>query len=855
MDNGSNNSAEKHPVRDSANESIRPGFLGGQGGGETPAEGKVNLSREAAADELGNNEAAAASAPSATGAAGLAAGLRKSEVGGGGFFSGTGRSLAEGKKAFNKAKLIKASAGGGVLVAILAVAVLVVGTPIFMIGNLDYNLMGSLGFTNTVNILEEQAEYVTGEQLAKGEVPADYAADLAKAGIQVGQVTVAGDFVPTNKYIANVDELNEIAAVGSGFQANSAEGELAALFDNEVITAADFVAAVESNPKMYMAFTEGADISARYYYSEDVDKTYNAMGLKRWAFQAWEATGDPKVDQNNYDEILKSILDVESSTDGGYDCGEVCSGVNLTGDAEDILDEFWNPNDSAAQLLNSAVSSEESYKAASAFMAIEEPLQRTRIDGDGPANEVMNTLNDDSIEVTYVDVTTGEEVTKGLSIIETPNFIAAASGGGFDKAEAANFSRDRVLKLTDANSWVVEDTVIATDGRKKSEIGVGSIFDGPVDLYSAESSVQIALSDTNANLHTSVVGGNRIVEGGAFLSNMINQHAIGAMPSDAGTVANYSHEVKKVAARKAEAERATRNPFDISSPNTFMGSIAHGLANMMIQNRVTKSPVVSAIGAVMSYAGNATNGLFGGALADGNSKSYLDTSGENCETAWSIGSTADLYCTQNNTIYTGLMDKTKEYWDKKFDDEYYKEYYEDWVKKGMARWVWGTKDTIACGNSGITGVLFNFLDICASGDDVATGAEFVMSDDNPMIKEFSGYTLYNTVASLLSGEQSEASMILEDLYAEEPLDNSRAGIVARRSGMTKREAEVALAYADYLNMVARYDASNRYAFGEVEFEMPEKSLLEEYSEKINGDLYCFWRGRNEYGDVRNRNFA
>ena len=111
MDNGSNNSAEKHPVRDSANESIRPGFLGGQGGGETPAEGKVNLSREAAADELGNNEAAAASAPSATGAAGLAAGLRKSEVGGGGFFSGTGRSLAEGKKRSIRLNLLNRQQG------------------------------------------------------------------------------------------------------------------------------------------------------------------------------------------------------------------------------------------------------------------------------------------------------------------------------------------------------------------------------------------------------------------------------------------------------------------------------------------------------------------------------------------------------------------------------------------------------------------------------------------------------------------------------------------------------------------------------------------------------------------------
>jgi hypothetical protein len=242
-------------------------------------------------------------------------------------------------------------------------------------------------------------------------------------------------------------------------------------------------------------------------------------------------------------------------------------------------------------------------------------------------------------------------------------------------------------------------------------------------------------------------------------------------------------------------------------------------------------------------------------MADGKNNTYLETSGEDCETAWSIGSMADLYCTQKNTIYTGLMKNTREDWDKLFESDYYEESYEDWVKKGMARWVWGTKDTIACETGTIADIFFNFLDICPGGDDIATGAEYVMSSDNSVVREFSGYTLYDTVSSLLSGEESEASRILEEQRKEHPLDNSRAGVVARRSGMTKRQAEIALAYADYLNMVARYDASSRYAFGKVEFDIPEKSLLEEHSEKINGDLYCFWRGRNEYGNVRDRNFV
>ena len=106
MDNGS----EKHPIRDSANESMRPGFLGGKGGGETPAEGKVNLSRDAA-DELSKNETEASKT---LGGAAAGAGLAKG-VATAGLFSGKGRDNSSKKKIFNKARIIKASAGGGIL--------------------------------------------------------------------------------------------------------------------------------------------------------------------------------------------------------------------------------------------------------------------------------------------------------------------------------------------------------------------------------------------------------------------------------------------------------------------------------------------------------------------------------------------------------------------------------------------------------------------------------------------------------------------------------------------------------------------------------------------------------------------
>lgn len=861
MDSGSG----KHPVRDSAEENMRPGFLGGEGGGETPAEGKVNLSRDAA-DELNENEIEASKAPGAAGVAagaGLAAGLRKSEAGGG-LYSGTGKSMSDGKtgvlgKIGKLGKLKKASAGLGIILLLLVVPFVIIGNPIFQVGNLDYNLMQSLGFTSTVDVLEEQTEYITGEQLANGEVPANYAADLAKVGIQVGQVTMAGEFVPTNKYIANIDELEDIAAIGSGFQTNGSEGELAVLFDNEVISAADFVEAVDSNPKMYMALAEGADISAKYYYSKEVEDVYRNLGLKRWSFHAWEPTGDAEQDQKNYDEILKSVLDGngESTLDGGYNCDDdgACFGVNLTGDASDIVNEFSDKNESGAELLNSAISSVERNKAMKAFLAVEESAQQARIGDGGPVNEMMKTLYDDSIIVTYMDVNTGEMVEKGQSIIETPNFAAAASSGTFSKSDAANFSLDRGLKVTGVDdSSVIKKAQVSSKDSNAIKVGVG-LFAGSADIDNAESSIQIALSDSNSNLYTSVVGGERIPEGGGELNNIINQHVLLSLPSDEEAVLAYNNEVERIIAKKVEAERATKSPFDISSPNTFMGSIVHNMANIMTRSHTSDLPVISTVGAMASYAGSAVNGLFGGAMADGDDENFLTTFGDYCQTVPSASSAAaGLYCGQTNTIYTGLMDKDKDYWEEHKPDNY-----EEYVQNMGDRWsMVGVKDAEVCkkDNNTLENLISDLFGACSpTEDDVATGSKYVMSDDNREAQKVSAYTLYDTVSSLLSEKQSEASMILEKYYKEHPIDNSYTGTIARLSGMTKTQTEIAFAYADYLNEIASYDASDRYVFDSVMFEMPEKGVLVEHSEKINGDLYCFWRGRNEYGDVRNRNFA
>ena len=693
-------------------ENVRPDFLdtknvigggktgkaAGAAGAATGAAGAAGAAAGAAGGAAGGLKAAetAAAGKNVGAAAPGAAAAQAAERAPSGLYSGGGKTEPEKKK--GKFSLGKISAGAFIVivVAIIGIGVALIGSPVFMIGMIDYNLQKTLGFTGTESILEKQAEYITGEMLSKGKVPNEYGDDLAEAGINVGQLTANGDFVRTNTFIADIDGKKDIAAIGSGFQVENKDGELAVLFEDEVISADDFVAAVEANPRMYAAYSKAANIKAKYYYSQEVGEIYAEMGLSRHAFHGYESTGDAEKDREKYDEILETVLDKTSDVSmSGFPIEQ--GGSQFTaqakGDASDIIGEVYDgtkgtdATEKAAQLLNSAVSANEPYKAAAAFMAVEVPVQQARIQGDGPVNEAMNVLYE-STKLTYVDVNTGEEVTKDLSIIDTPNFSAAASEGQFSKEEAANFARDRVLKSTkSAKKDVILDTTVSTDGQKSADtvLGIGLLLDADKSvLDKATNNIEIAMTAKNSEYFKSILGGNRAVEGGAFISSSINSSVIAALPSDSDTVLAYNHEMGEAIARKEAAERATKNPFDISSPNTFLGSIAHSFAAGMTRNRqlLNATSVVSAVGSIANVTDDSLSGMLGGAIADGEDSNYLTTFGNDCETTSGVGSKADIYCTQTTTITTKYMEKKSEYWEKEIDTDKYEE---DFVLPAMDR--------------------------------------------------------------------------------------------------------------------------------------------------------------------------
>ena len=827
------------------------------------------------------------------------------------------------------------------LLSIAGIVALVVALPIMMIGAIDSNLIRILGFENTIAIIEKVGGFVTSHFLSEGQMPSEYSMALAQHGVDVGQVLANGEFVKTDVYIADIENRNDLVAAASGFSYISEdEGELAMLYKGRVIRADEFVAELNSDPTLYAAYSEAADLSTKYYYSDEVEDVYEKMNLSRGNFNEWKSTGNYVKDEESYNEILTEMLNDGSSLKvGGFcyeddepeenDTNEVDKSMFVEGgtyekkyddsspediaqtvaentreyvinwDSEEglvggVLKNFWKPKDMsedstkrASELLNTALSSSEPYLASSAFIALEEPIGRAKVDGDGPVNQVMNTLTRGK-EVTYQNVQSGEDETTDLAILETSNFRAAVSDSKYDANEAQNFGRDRILATTGQED--MRATIRTTTVTSKGQVKSGSVVrNGKLSSHAdvdtvtkAVKNIDLSTAEKNSETFQSVIGGNRILEGGAFLSNTINEKVIGGLPSDSGSMTAYYQEVKEAMDRRHEAERATKSPFDISSPYTFFGSIVHNIATSVLKNYGTGLTALSAVTSAGDTAGKAVANLMGAATAYSPDDEFVTMDGIGCKTAEAVSVNGDLYCSTHTTLTTDYLEYSMSDWENALGDQLEGGHIKRESELGEFTLInaeryssVGTKNTQVCeiyrelnkdkqdatGKSIWAGIkdffstiggVYESCDESIVPREISTGAAYTSgSEAGDRTKMYSGFVMYDEVRSLLSNEKSKVAVLREEWAVDHPVDNSEAGMIARRSGMTKHEAEIALAYADYLTMIARYDPSDRYAFAApvVTIEHP---ILEEHNNKVMEDLYAWYQKETEYDDLRNR---
>lgn len=473
------------------------------------------------------------------------------------------------------------------------------------------------------------------QALSSGEVPSNTVARLKENGVLVGRM-VDGSFV------------------------EGAEGiNLVLSMDGKIITAENFMSAANTDARLYNAFNNATYSRAAYYYDDAAMGVFRKIGTNRNNYTAgeeFEETVDRLLGEGNNIDV-NSVELVKKKNDKGetYYTYETLGGDAKAEAAESFVAAVSDKNKAtdenlatlnAADSLNVADTIAKEQKSSLLFVAFMENISKMKA-GNGSSskiNETMNYLYKD-VESEVVDVRTGEVVTVKGSMMESPSLYAVLSGEKVNTAAVENYSSDRILKTVEnktgaeAGNETLLSTVASVAGKIRGSIGrflSGDKGASAETLSVVTPTIKSSLIENDFENIGGISGGEMLVEGAVNVGRALAR-ASGATTGDDASVKEYARLNNAVLALDAEADRMNRSPFDISSKNTFLGSIVYNLA-VGVRKLTSLTSLVTLTSA--AYADDA--------------EGYLTNFGD-CETLGAIGAVGSATCATVATFDTSTL--------------------------------------------------------------------------------------------------------------------------------------------------------------------------------------------------------
>lgn len=150
---------------------------------------------------------------------------------------------------------------------------------------------------------------------------------------------------------------------------------------------------------------------------------------------------------------------------------------------------------------------------------------------------------------------------------------------------------------------------------------------------------------------TGVAGGNYWAMGASIANSYwLGRNASGQTPAAKDVVLAYNQENQELLALEAEMDRINRSPFDVTSKNTFLGSIVHQI--LPITARQTSTNALSILTQTTSKS---IASLMGSVSAEGEGSSFMTLFGE-CADAEKIGASCNMYGVSTATTDTSTID-------------------------------------------------------------------------------------------------------------------------------------------------------------------------------------------------------
>ena len=493
----------------------------------------------------------------------------------------------------------------------------------------------------------ESKKLVFQQAMASGELPDNTVAVLKDHGVLVGQMK-GEEFVEGNKV----------------------DGELVLKMGDKTITAGNFVSEVSSDTGLYDAFNSATYSRAAYYYDEAGEKVFKQIGTSRHNY----------TDESDFNEVMKERMgegsDIEingvtesnSEEESGYsendssisskaDASELVSGVSkrLTSDSKET--SALN----TADALKAAETDVRNKRSSLFYSLIMETVSQMKAEeGNDTLNQMMNYLTD--VEQTeVVDVNTGETIKVTGSALDSPSLYAILSGDKPDMGRIQNYSSDRILKTVEnqvksSGEKAIIGTVASSEKSKEPKGSIARLISSGIETASSAIVDMITPTVSKSMVKNSyddikgVDAGEFLAEGAVNTGRMLAQ-ASGGTAGDADAVTKYARLNSAIIAMDAEVDRANRSPFDITSKNTFLGSIIYKFAinsRFNSNSLMIKSSVIVGEG-MRAFASIVAPGVF---ADDG--QGYLTNFGD-CETIGLYGAVGTAGCSQIATFDTSTL--------------------------------------------------------------------------------------------------------------------------------------------------------------------------------------------------------
>ena len=434
-------------------------------------------------------------------------------------------------------------------------------------------------------------EWAFIEILRQGSVPSDTIVKLKSKNVLVGNIDSDGNFTESSNGTA-LKKGDKIIKASEAYDAFQTDVELFNALDYATYSCAAFYYD-DAAEKVF------ADLhTARNNYSESSD--FNEV------IDSAVNTGDINI--NNVTYVKKTRTNAQGRVETYYEYEADGDNINSKNSvAADIVEQTRRKNP-AATATESALNSADTLKVAdtaskeqrssSFFLYFVENIDKMKA-GDGNSakvNEAMNFLNESTTNQ-IVDVNTGNVVTVTGTPLESPSLYAVLTGKSVTTNETANYSSDRILKTVEnqigsnsANSSI-NSTVASFSNTLNGSIGrfLNSGNNALADTNSL-SSITATVSDSLVNnsfkdsIH-GIAGGELLVEGATNVGKKLAVMGSGATAGDANAVLAYNQENSRIAALNAASDRLNRSPFDITSKNTFLGSIVYNVVPFLATGR------------------------------------------------------------------------------------------------------------------------------------------------------------------------------------------------------------------------------------------------------------------------------